>query len=457
THSGGVLCSVASPSGAFRFDESASIAINPSTYFEIFNDTGRNATNYLQWHPLDTCYKVFWPGSEPLCVSASLVHTLKNLQPLFPSEQNGYTQFVTDTSSKYLYAKKHLLSHAFVNAKDYLNPHTLYHLLRISPLTTASQWIHKYIHHPRLRELLLFQTFFMGVSPYKLSNSYAAIPAMTQVEGLMHIQGGLPAYAHALTKLFEDLGGCIKYAHPVQQVVTSSKRVTGVLSKCIFYPADRVILNTDLPYARRKLLPHTTRSTFTQSCSTFVIHLGLSKHFDALSTHNLCINHHFKEEIERVFQGQLPSTPSLYLYYPSAVDNSYCTHPEHSVLNIMVRVPNLKEAPIPWTSKTCEKLYRLCMAFLCTLPGLKDLEAAILYRDFTTPYTFAHNYHYTFGSCFGIAHTYLQSLCFRPQVCDPTYPNLYYVGCSIHPGNGASIVMDGAKLLANTIIGQDEP
>lgn len=449
---GGVLASIQSPDGAFTFDESASIAINPLTYFEIFEATGRNPRDYIDWDFLEDYYQVFWHSGKSLPLSHHLSTTQKRLESLFPQDVEGYTQFIFDTSLDYLHAKKNILSHPYLSAQDFFNVKTLSALLKIQPLETASHYVYRLVKSPELRDLILFQTFFMGISPDKLSHIYTAIPAQSQVEGIIHIKGGLPAYTRALTGLFKELGGTLHLNHPVSQVVASTSHVEGIMCNHKLIPSDYVILNTDLPYTSRQLLPTQPKVDFTLSCSTFVIHLGLSTHLSTLNTHNLYLNQHFTKEIDRIFKGQFPLEPSLYLYYPSAHDASYCKTLDHSVLNIMVRVPNLQDATFSWTPAIKESLYRLCLDILSTLPGLQNITQHILYRHFTTPHTFSKRYNYTAGSCFGIGHTYTQSMNFRPQLKDPTYENLYYVGSSIHPGNGASIVMDGAKLLAHTLI-----
>lgn len=456
-YAGGVLSSITSPDGAFTFDESASIAINSLTYFEIFKATNRKPEDYFQWYFLDDLYKVFWTSGKTFNLSSNISQTQLALKALFPHDVEGYTQFVFDTSLKYLKAKKHLLSRFFRTAQDCLNPKTLLTLLEICPFTPASQYIKSFVKSPELVDCLLFQTFFMGISPYKLSNIYTAIPAQSQIEGIMQIKGGLPAYVRALTKLFKELGGTLHLNHTITKIVTSAHHVKGILCNNALIPTDYVILNTDLPYTLHKLLPPKPHRTFELSCSTFIIHLGLDTQFKQLRTHNLYINRHFKKEIQKIFRGNFPHFPSLYLYYPSHLDNSYCKNPNHSVLNIMVRVPNLEESAFTWTTSIKDALYKLCLKLLHTIAGLENIENHILYRSFTTPHTFSKKYNYTRGACFGIGHTYTQSIFFRPQLQDPTYHNLYYVGSSIHPGNGASIVMDGAKLLAHTLIKEDNP
>lgn len=449
---GGVLRSISSPNSAFRFDESASIPINPLTYFDIFKDLGKDPKDYLDWTKLEPYYKVFFSSQKSLRLHSNLSQTQEVFKTLWPEDMEGYTKYVFDTSFKYLTAKNHLLNRTFIKALDFWQPNTLYYLLKIFPFTSASSYLARYIHSKELRQIILFQTFFMGISPYQIPNIYTAIPAQSQVDGLIHFKGGLSAYTKALAKLFEELGGRIYYNHSITNITTSSNHVTGVICNKVFIPSDLVIINSDFAYSQKFLLPPRKIRSFKYSCSTFVVHLGLDKKFEELEVHNLYLNKHFKKEIHRVFKGKLPIHPSLYIYSPSCIDESFCANPNHSIVNIMVRVPNLSFTSIDWNSSTKHYLYKLCIKTLSTIPSLSNINDHIIYSTITTPISFKKKYHYTYGSCFGIGHTFFQSMAFRPQIEDKQFDNLYYIGTSIHPGNGASIVMDGSKLLVKTII-----
>lgn len=448
---GGCIHYTHSPDNLFQIDTSASLAINPLTYEEIFTDIGKNPRDYFNWIPLENNYKVFWSKGYALHLKNNLIQTQKELIPYFSQDLVGYTQFVFDTSLKYLSAKNKLLNKSFITTEEVYNLSTLKNVLSLQTFTSANQYLKGFIHSRDLRELILFQTFFMGISPYRLPNIYTAIAANTQLEGLGHIKGGLAAYIKGLEKLFYELGGQIHYNSPVERLIYTKQAIKHLKVKKHLIASDLIICNTDYIYSQETLLKRKNLPSFDLSCSTFILHLGLNCKFSQLDVHNLYINNDFKKEIERVFQGHLPIAPCLYIYYPSAKDNSFCKNASHSVMNIMVRVPHLQSLTIKWCESTKERLAHQCLSILETLPGLKTIRQNILYQSFTTPKDFKTTYNYHNGCCFGIGHTFLQSLMFRPQVRDSQFNNLYYVGASIHPGNGASIVMDCAKLLVNEI------
>lgn len=451
SYPGGCIHYTTSHDGRFKIEESASLPINFLTYEEIFKAVGKNPKEYFKWIPLENYYKVFTYTHREFNLNTNLIKTQENLRRYYPEDIEGYTEFIYKTSQKYLKAKGNLLNKPFIYREKIYTIKTFKTLQQLHTLTPASSYVKGFVKAKELRQLILFQTFFMGISPYKIPNIYTAIAANTQIEGMAHIEGGLTAYVSALEKLYLELGGRIHYNCKIEKVVHTSREVKGLLYKGKLIPSDKIVLNVDYINSQKVLLERKVKDSFNLSCSTFVIHLGLSKTFQHLEVHNLYLNKKFKEEIERVFKGKFPETPSLYIYYPSSIDKSFCKNPLHSVMNIMVRVPNLESLDIPWGEKSKEKLYKKCIKIISSIQQLKDIEKFIIYHECTTPRDFETQYGYYKGSCFGLGHTFFQSMVFRPQVKDIQVEGLYYVGTSIHPGNGASIVMDCAKLTAEEI------
>lgn len=448
---GGVLRSISSPDGAYRFEESASIPINPGTYREFFQRLGLRPQAYFEDEKLKTLYHVFFPDGKVLQVPHDLTAMRAALQKEFGGDSKGWDKLMEATTRKYQLSRRYFINRPFLTASSLLNPALLCKLAALNPFSSASRYVSRFIKSEQLRDFILFQAFFMGIAPEKLPNVYTTVYSNSQVEGISHIQGGLSQYAKVLAQLFEEKGGKLSYHVPARKIIGEGALVTGLQVGNQTIPSDVVVVNADYCYAQKELLNRTLSRHFQPSCSTYIIHLGLTRKYPQLGVHNLLIQKSFENEISGIFQGRLPQNPSLYLYSPSAADDSYCSNPSHSVMNLMLRVPNLKALPISWDEPLREQLYTLCLRAVSSISGLETIRDAIAYRSFTTPIHFQHKYHCQYGSCFGIGHTLFQSMAFRPQLRDKVYKNLYYVGSSIHPGNGASIVMNGAQMVSEAI------
>lgn len=448
---GGVLRSISSPDGAFRFEESASIPINPKTYSNYFETLGLDPNQYFTDQNLKTLYNVYFQDKKVLKVPYNINDMRAALQKDFRMDIPGWEKFLYTTNEKYEIAKAYFINKPFIKASSIINFEMFYKLLELNPFTSASRYVKGFIKSKKLRDFILFQAFFMGISLDALPNVYTSVYSSSQFEGIIHIKGGLSNYVQALVKNFKDRGGKIYYNSQVKKILIKDFLVTGIQIGDKKIKADVVVVNADYCYTQKVLINRKLHRYSKSSCSTFIIHLGLTKKYSNLNVHNLFINKNFEMEISNIFKGKLPKNPSLYIYSPSCVDDSFCKNPSHSVINIMVRVPNLKDLPISWNQNTKEELYVLAMKALSTIKGIEDIKDHIVYKSFTTPIDFLNRYNCRYGSCFGIGHTLFQSIMLRPQLRDKKYKNLYYVGSSIHPGNGVSIVIGGSIMVKDAI------
>ncbi|MCJ7688589.1 MAG: FAD-dependent oxidoreductase, partial [Clostridiaceae bacterium] len=224
--------------------------------------------------------------------------------------------------------------------------------------------------------------------------------------------------------------------------------------------ADIVICNADFPYAVTNLIKDKkNRGKYNEekiykmkySCSTFIMYLGLKKKYPQLQVHNHFLGEYFKNNIEAAFKGKLPENPSLYIYCPSKIDETMAPKDKESI-NIMVRVPNLLFNEIHWDEKTIEELRKQIFKTLSSIDGLGDIEKNIIHEKYLTPKDLKDSFNSYGGAAFGLSHTLTQTNYFRPHLKLKWIKNLYFVGSSVHPGTGVSIVLLSSKLVVQEIL-----
>lgn len=448
----------ANPEDRFTFDTTASIALDPLEYDTVFKDCGLNPREYFQFIDIDTLYTVFFENGKTWELIRNANTEKEEFSNCFGEPFRNYATFMNQLYKKYQVADRFFLTQPFCRAKSIINTQTLAAALEIRPYRSAYSEICSYVDNQNLRDLLAFLSFYMGVSPYKLINMYASVGAVTQVRGIKHIQGGMQNYTLALIKAFGELGGKLYCDTPVDEIVIKSHKAYGIKVNNKIFPYDLVVSNADYSYTISKLIKKETTfkrynprvtNNFTMSCSVFILRLALSERLENLSVHNIYISNDFKKEIERVFDGLIPQNPPIYIYYPSAIDESFVCD-GNGCLNMMVRVPNLKDS-FDWDDHTIGALKQLLKSKLSQLTGVKNIEELIVYKDVFTPIDLQQKYNCYLGAAFGLGHTTLQSIFLRPQVCG-SVKNLYFVGSSIHPGNGVTMVMKCAKIAVEEIV-----
>jgi len=192
-------------------------------------------------------------------------------------------------------------------------------------------------------------------------------------------------------------------------------------------------------------------SKMKYSCGTFIIYLGLKKKYPMLKVHNLYLGEDFEKNIQAPFVGELPEKPSLYLYCPSSIDEKMAPEGKEC-LNIMIRVPNLLFNDIDWTQDTIKGYRNLVIKTLKNIKGLEDIEENIEVEHYLTPMDMMIYYNSYGGASFGLSHTLSQTNYFRPSIKSPKINNLYFVGESVHPGTGVSIVLNCSKIVTEEIL-----
>ena len=446
----------------FKFDLTGSILMIPKDYIEIFNYCNKNYKDYFSLIPLNDLYKVFYYDNTNYTFSTnlpSLCETINNITNNNLNDMYSYFEFLSSNYKRYLLAEKYFLNRPFIESKNIFNLSTLDKLYKLHSLSSCYRDCNKFISSKKLINYLMFQSMYVGVSPFSSSNIYNLIPSATQYNGLYYIKGGMYSYIEALEKLVLDLGGKIHISSPVNEIIFKNDTAIGIKVKNKRIHSDLVVCSSDYSYSINNLIKNkcveaesipNSISKLEHSCSTFILYLALDKKFPSLNVHNIFINKNFRKNINSPFKGKLSPDPSLYIYCPSSIDNSLCPIGCETI-NIMVRVPNLLYKNISWSNDDIINLENKLLNIICKIPGLEDIESHILFKHTLTPIALKNIFNTYAGSAFGLSHNLNQSLIFRPQCMLPHIKNLYFTGGSIHPGNGISMVLKSSKICADII------
>jgi phytoene desaturase len=444
----------------YTFDLTASILMMPDVYKELFSYVNKNYKDYLEFIEIDPTYRVFSNGDHFMDFNTSMSKLTKNLESISKDDSLGYFKFMSDVYEKYLIANKYFLEKSQDNPKDFFNLTTLSKAFKIHTLSTSYDFISDYIKNENIREYLAFQSMYVGISPFEGPNIYTLIPVVSQLYGLWHLKGGMYSFVNAISKLIVESGGIIKTGEDVEEIIFSNDRAIGIKTSHSIEKADIIICNADFPYAMKNLIKddhykkdYTDKkiSELKYSCSTFIIYLGLRKKCPQLSVHNIYLGENFKKNIESAFKGYLPEDPTLYIYCPSRIDDSMAKN-EGECLNIMLRVPNLFFNNITWDDVTINELANRIITELKKIKGLEDIEENIAYKNYLTPLDMERRFNAYGGTAFGLSTTLTQTNYFRPHFKSDKADNLFFVGNSLHPGPGVSLVLNSSKLVTEEIL-----
>ncbi|OXS27104.1 MAG: dehydrosqualene desaturase [Acetobacterium sp. MES1] len=446
----------------FTFDLGPTILMMPQIYNEVFSVCGRNPADYLQMERLDPIYKVYFDDGTTHEASSELSSLIKTLESVGEAETQGYLAYLADVYQRYLVAKEHFIERSFRSASDFYNPKTLLAGLRLRTFDNAFDSVGKFVKDQKLKELLSFQTLYIGISPFNGPSIYTIIPMIELTYGVWFLKGGMRAMAQAMEKLFLEMGGKLVLNAPVERINCDGNRVRSITVAGQEQTADAVVCSADFPYAMKALLPDDFKHKKYQpdkvealdySCSAYMLYLGLDKRdFPDLNVHNLVFSQNFKGNLDDIFAGRFPADPSIYVYAPALLDESLAP-PGQLGLYVLVPVPNLKDGPLDWNDQQVVAGYRQqAMDKIRQIKPLADFEAHIIFEKNYTPLDFRDDFNALFGATFGLRPTLLQSNYWRPQPKAMKYQNLYFTGSSAHPGAGVPIVLTSAKITVAEVV-----
>jgi len=94
----------------------------------------------------------------------------------------------------------------------------------------------------------------------------------------------------------------------------------------------------------------------------------------------------------------------------------------------------------------------IILSELKSIKGLEDIQENIEYKNYLTPLDMESKFNAYGGTAFGLSPNLMQTNYFRPHFKSSKADNLFFVGSSIHPGLGVSLVLNSSRLVTEEIL-----
>lgn len=435
----------------FVFDTGPTFLMMKFILDEVFEETGRNSSDYLSFVRLDPMYRlIFNEGSIDL--SPDHDKTKRSIASLFPGQEKGFDTFLEREGKRY----DHMfpcLKKDYCHWHAFLRPVFLKFLRWSSPTKSLFGRLGDYFDYDTLRLSFTFQSKYLGMSPWDCPGAFTIIPMVEHRHAIYHTIGGLSAISDAMARVIEEEGGTIRLSTPVSRVIVEGNVARGVeLEDGTTVYADAVIVNADFghamghlfePGAVKKYAPKNLEKK-KLSCSTFMVYLGLDKVYDTLPHHTIVFADDYRKNVDAIFHSmQLSEDLSLYIRNATPTDPTIA--PEgHSNIYVLVPVPNNRSG-IDWGSESAA-MRNLVIDTIKRKTPLTDIEDHIVTEHIITPSDWEENYDVYCGATFNLAHNMGQMLYFRPHNRLDGLKRCYIVGGGTHPGSGLPTIYESARV-----------
>ncbi|MCG3205119.1 MAG: Phytoene desaturase (lycopene-forming) [Elusimicrobia bacterium] len=441
----------------FTFDAGPTVITAPTCLDELFQVSKKTMSDYVELMTVTPFYRFFWEDGFSLDYSNEVSNLESQIRKKSPVDVDGYRRFSKYSHAVFKEGYEKLAHVPFLNwwSMVRVSPQ----LIHLAAYRSVYQTVAKYFRDPQLRQAFSFHSLMLGGNPFTASSLYTFIHHLEKNGGVFFPKGGTGALIRGLVKLFTDLGGDIRLSSPVEKIVTTGGRVTGIQTESgqreIF---DGVVSDADVVHTYAHLLSQEPLAqaaakktqTMRHSMSLFLIYFGTRKRYPHLAHHNVIFGPRYKELLEDIFlKGVLADDFSLYLHAPTKSDPSLA--PEGcETFYVLSPVPHLGTAPLDWAEEG-PRYAKKILAYLEKryLPGLQE---NLLTQRIFTPADFQTELHATHGSAFSLEPVLTQSAFFRVHNRDPRIQGLYFVGAGTHPGAGIPGVMNSAKATANLVM-----
>jgi phytoene desaturase len=433
----------------YEFDTGPTVLTMPELIAEPLAAVGENLADWLDLTRLDPAYRAYYPDGSTLDVRTDTARMAAEVSRLCgPREADGYLRFVDFARRLWHLERDAFIDRNFDTPADLVTLNLL-RLLAMGGFRRLQPKIDGFFADPRTRRIFSFQAMYAGLAPHDALALYAVIAYLDAVAGVFFPRGGMHAVPRALAGAAEKHGVQIRYDTTVTRVETAAGRATAVVTAAgERVPADVVVLNPDLPVARRELLGERPRRV-RHSPSCVVLHVGSTQGYGRIAHHNI----HFGTAWRRTFRevirdGALMSDPSLLVSNASRTDPTAAPPGRHTYY-VLAPTPNLAVAPLDWRGGLGRR-YADELVGVLERRGYAGFGAGVEVDRVVTPADWAAQ-GMAAGTPFAAAHTLRQTGPFRPG--NLAMENVVFTGSGTRPGVGVPMVLISGKLAAARVTG----
>lgn len=436
----------------YRFDTGPSLFTQPYLIDDILKYS--NSNEEFSYEQLQISCKYFWEDGTVFSAFENKKQLSDELKKVFPEDKNSFLKRLNKAEEMY-----NLIGDIFIE----------------KPLNKLSTWFNKDVFKaiPQMPKFKLNKTMseankhefrsekvnqifnrfatYNGSSPYKAPAILNMIPHLELNQGTFYPKGGLRSIPETLIKEGERLGVSYKTQEGVDQILTTSKKVTGIKTAEGIYKFDIVISNADVHSTYKKLLKEVPapKKVLNQerSSSGIIFYWGVKKEFPELELHNIFFSETYKEEFKALFEtGSIIEDPTVYLNISSKVDQNDSPKGAENWF-ILINAPANKgqdwDVLIKQVRKNViKKLERILN---------QEIEKHIDFEAVLDPRIIERKTSSYQGSLYGSSSNNKYAAFLRHTNNHKNIDGLYFCGGSVHPGGGIPLCLNSAKIVSNLI------
>jgi phytoene desaturase len=241
-----------------RFDVGPTLFLMPEVFAETYAALGEKMSDHLDLRRIDPTYSVRFDDGISLQLTSDIRAMQQQLEAIEPGAFTGFLCYLNEGHVHYRVSLEKFVGRNFYHFAQYFSPANLPLLFKLKALSRHYSNVGRYFTDPHLKAAFTFQNMYLGLSPYDAPATYSLLQYTELAEGIWFPIGGMYRIVETLTTIAQKLGARFLYDTPVVRIETDEARRTTTRARLQdgrSLEADLVVINADLPYAYRELLP----------------------------------------------------------------------------------------------------------------------------------------------------------------------------------------------------------
>jgi phytoene desaturase len=438
----------------FRFDAGPSLFTLPKQVDELFELAGENPRDYFNYERLPVACHYFWDDGTFLKAFGNEIEFANEVENVLQVPAHRVTDYLKRAQFIYDTTAPVFLHRSLHKWRNFLNKETLKGVIA-SPRLGIFSNLHAQniaqLGDPKLVQLFNRYATYNGSDPYQAPAVLQSISHLEFGKGAWFPKGGMSSITNSLVALAKRRGVKFLFNEEVDEIITEGNRVVGVKTKQNQYASNRVVCNSDVvPAYRKLLLKHSAPEKILKqprSSSALIFYWGIGAVFKELNMHNIFFSNDYKQEFSLIFEGnEISNDPTIYVNITSDIQKEDAPDGCQNWF-VMINVPGNKGQDWDKLIKQARKNILQKLSFRLG----KNIEELILNESILDPRTIETKTSSFQGSLYGSSSNNRYAAFLRHANFSSQISNLYFCGGSVHPGGGIPLCLQSARIVADLI------
>lgn len=434
----------------FTFDIGPTWYWMPDVFERFFADFGKQSSDFYQLEKLNPAYSVYFSKDDFITIE----DTLEKICNTFEKEEQGSSQklkkFIANAQHNYEVAIKDLVYRPGVSPFELMTPVTIKKIGQF--FSTIKKDVRKEFKNDRLAKILEFPVLFLGAKPDNTPSFYSFMNYADFGIGTFHPKGGMYQVILAMEQLAKSLGVTIKTENPIDKIIVTNSKATGISFKEKTFNCDIVLSGADYhhsetlldkPY-RQYSEAYWEKKVFAPSSLLFYV--AFDKKLKNVNHHTLFFDVDFEAHAKEIYDTpKWPKDPLFYASFPSITDKNSAPEGKEAGIFLIPLAPGLNDIP-----EVREEYFDKIIMRFENLTS-QNVRNNIIFKESFCVNDFVEDYNSYKGNAYGMANTLMQTAFLRPKLKSKKVDNLYFTGQLTVPGPGVPPSLISGKLVAELI------